>query len=116
MLVAVVMVHLSFASADFTCARHAHHGKTSTPMTMEHHGTAARSSMSEVAASPAGSDACAIPLSADCCAAAVSCGVSFTSVRPRVASAFDRRQAVAVGNARAPRAVVASPDPPPPKA
>lgn len=115
-LLTVVMLHLSFATADAACARHAHRGGSGNAAAMTHHESGAPSGASALATSDVGGDSCAIPLTADCCAAAASCGVSFTAVRSRLAVTFDAGQALAVGDARAPGAVFASPDPPPPKA
>lgn len=111
-LVALLMLHLTFVSADVTCAQHGSRSASAH----QHGGLHADRTVAQ-ARMTATDKPCQTPIQPQCCRAMVSCAVSANSERStRMADLPPVRGVIEPAIWSLPRSQIASPDPPPPKA
>jgi hypothetical protein len=113
LLVAVLMAHLTFVGADFSCAQHGDRG-----MISHHEAAPSHAAMAMRTTAAAATDQpCQTPTQPECCRAMTSCTISAALGTPDASSERPlSRDVIASALMRIPRSPITAPDPPPPKA
>lgn len=115
-LVALLMLHLGVAGADFGCSRHGDHtAKVHGQATGHHHGHGHRAT-THAEEAPASQQPCETPTQPACCRAMMSCAITLAFKAGSVYdSAPPTHERIRSGASRLPLSLITSPEPPPPR-